>query len=216
MKTSISEQENRTFRLVVKGDLSADGPVLVFGVVYAPGPVDTDQAIMTADNVEALAYEFVASGKLANIDLMHNEKPTGSVVVDSTIIRWENPHFPLGAWVIGVLVSDPALKLAIKNGELNGFSFGGTAFEVQRFALVIQPLKSYGTVEPSTAPGIPEHVHDLELHYDQFGNIVPTRTSVDLGHDHEAGYGTATKTSLGHAHRTKIGAPKLDEAALAA
>ena len=198
--------------MVVKGDLDADGPILVFGLVYAPGPIDTDLAAMTPDNVEKLAYEFVAAGRLANIDLMHNEKATGSVVVDSTIIRWENPYFPIGGWVIGVYVTDPALKLAIKNGEINGFSFGGTAFEVTRFALVLQPLRSIGTTEPSTADGVPEHEHELALDYDDWGLIIPTMTSVVLGHSHEMSKGTATEKAMGHAHRTVIEPPKPEDA----
>lgn len=210
------EKTERKIRLVVKGDLDASGPILVFGLVYAPGPIDTDRAAMSPAEVEAAAYDFVASGRLANIDLMHNERPTGSVVVDSTIIRWENPYFPIGGWVIGVLVSDQALKVAIKNGEINGFSFGGTAFEVTRFALILHPLKSVGTTEPSTADGVEEHVHNLELTYDDWSNIIPTWTTGGGDHEHEMTKGTATGMAKGHAHKVVIKPPKVEESAQAA
>lgn len=205
-----SEQIERNIRLVVKGDLEAAGPILIFGVVYGAGPLDTDRAAMSPEEVEAVAYDFVASGKLSKIDLMHNERPTGSVIVDSTFIRWENPYFPIHSWVIGVRVSDPGLKLAIKNGEINGFSFGGSAFEVTRFALIIQPLKSVGTTEPSTADGVAEHTHDLELDYDNWSNIIPTMTTGGPDHEHEMIKGTATEMAKGHAHRAVIEPPRLE------
>lgn len=198
--------------VVAKGDLDGDGPVLVFGVAYAPKPVDADRAAMDAEAVESMAYEFVASGKLSNVDLMHNERATGSKVVDSTIIRWENPYFPIGAWVVGTMVYDPMLKAAIKRGEINGYSFGGSAFEVVRFALILKPLSSAGTTELSTEPNYPEHDHELTLKYDDAFNIIPTETEEALGHRHIVMLATATEMADGHAHRLVIELPKSETA----
>lgn len=190
--------------LVVKGDPGGEGPVLVFGIVYDPTRVDTDQNAMVAEEIEKTAYDFVASGQLSKIDLMHDKRPTGSKIVDSTIIRWENPYFPIGSWVVGTLVYDPVLKAAIKSGEFNGYSLQGTAFETTRWVLVQHPVKSEGTTELSTEPSFPEHSHSLSFDYDQFANIVPAYTDEVLGHAHKMVKGTATDQANGHAHRVII------------
>lgn len=189
---------------MVKGDLESEGPVLVLGIVYDPTRLDTDQNAMTAEEIEKMAYNFVASGQLSKIDLMHDKRPTGSKVVDSTIVRWENPYFPVGSWVLGTMVYDPILKGDIKSGKFNGYSLQGTAFETTKWVLIQHPVKSEGTTEASTEPGYPEHSHYLSLEYDQFANIIPAQTQEVLGHVHTMTKGTATEMAEGHAHRVVI------------
>lgn len=208
-------QDNSHLRFVTKGDLTGDGPVLVLGIVYDPTRIDTDQNAMTFEEIEKMAYNFVASGRLSEIDLMHDGRPTGSKVVDSTIIRWENPYFPVGAWVLGTLIYDSVLKADIQAGKFNGYSLEGTAFETTKYVIAQHPIKSEGTTEPSTEPEYPEHVHELTLKYDRFSNIIPAYTSEVLGHRHLMSKGTATEMADGHAHRVIIEAAPNDVDAVA-
>lgn len=105
---------------------------LVYGEVYIPMVPDTHGDYMTAENIEAMAQSFVASGRGASIDTEHDGKLNGSVVVESFIARKGDPDFTEGAWVLGVHVSDPALWQQIKAGEITGFSMAGRGVREER------------------------------------------------------------------------------------
>lgn len=110
-----------TSKLVIK----SEDRRLVYGEVYAPLHIDTDKEAMTASEIEKMAHNFLSRGLTNKIDIGHNLQESGSVIVESFIARKNDPDgFIEGSWVIGVLVPEDVWP-AVKNGELNGFSFYG-------------------------------------------------------------------------------------------
>ena len=201
LQTKLHRFEIATF---VKGD--SDGPLIVTGVVYAPGQVDTDGDASTPEEIEKAAYRFIASGKVNQIDIYHNEIPTGSVVVGSWV--WsedDGPRWTPGTWLMKVAIFDPTIKTEVKAGRISGFSFHGDGWSEKTAVWVFHPIVSRGTTELSTDDGpLPPHDHDLELKYDDKAVPIQTRTGPRLGHSHIVKAPGATESEFGHAHRLII------------
>ena len=93
---------------------------LVYGEVYAPNRPDADGEFMTVEEIRKAAHEFVRSGKMDQLDLMHNGKAIkGCSIVESFIARKDDPVFLPDSWVVGVKVGDMPLWNQIKKGEIN-------------------------------------------------------------------------------------------------
>jgi hypothetical protein len=181
------------------------GPLIVAGVVYQPGDIDTDGEAVTKEDIEAAAYLFLASGRINRIDIYHNEILTGCRVVASWVFDADGEYWVAGAWVMKVAIFDPAIKRLVISGEISGFSFQGDAMAEKKPAYIMHPLVSTGTTEKSSYKGpMPIHDHALELHYDDKGEIVRTRTGITLGHYHDVKYLGATELTLGHAHPLRV------------
>ena len=76
---------------------------LVFSEVYAPNRPDSDNCFMEAHVIERMAHNFIASGKVSQIDLFHNNKIVEDCfVVESFIAREGDPTFIVGSWVVGI------------------------------------------------------------------------------------------------------------------
>ena len=185
--------------------LKSEEKRLIFGEVYVPYEIDSDGETMAPEDVERMAHEFLSSGKVKKIDVQHNGKESGCVVVESFIARENDPDgFKEGAWVLGVLTT-PEVWKAVKSGELNGFSFAGPTEKVSVEAEVLMAVRIFGETEKSEDDGLlPPHSHKLEAEVDENGNIVPTRTSEELDHSHAVLRTTATEVEMGHAHRMII------------
>ncbi|MFH0822771.1 MAG: XkdF-like putative serine protease domain-containing protein [Pseudomonadota bacterium] len=177
----------------------------VTGVVYAPLMVDTDGEAMDSAEIERMAHRFLADGKTDRIDVFHNGCPVQAAIVESFISGAENPDFPTGAWVVTMKINDDNLWTRIKKGEINGFSWAGTAVPSPRSVPVSHPVKAEGTVEPSTDAGlIAPQDHALELLFDEQARIIPTFTEEAVGHRHRVVGATATESTIDHAHRMVI------------
>jgi hypothetical protein len=188
-------------KLVIKSEEER----LVYGEVYAPLHVDTDGECMTADEIKKAAHAFLASGKVSKIDIQHNQKESGCVVVESFLARKEDPDgFIEGSWVLGVYVPIEETWQAIKSGELNGFSFFGLAHRVPVTANVVVTRKMVGVTEKSTDDNFPEHEHPLDLSFNTDGRLLPGDTGYTMGHAHVVANATATKSEMGHSHRIQI------------
>lgn len=99
---------------------------IVLGVVYEPDVRDTDGNFMNAKEIEKMAYRFMEQLRNADIDKEHNGKVgVYGTVVESFIARDGDPDFPVGAWVLGVHVTDRDTWAAIEKGEVTGFSLAG-------------------------------------------------------------------------------------------
>lgn len=103
----------------------------VFGEVYAPDIVDTDGESMTAEDIRKMAHDFIATGKVKELDTNHNHKICGAEVVESFIARSGDPDFAEGAWVLGVRMPDGPLWEMVKSGEINSFSVDTLVTKVQ-------------------------------------------------------------------------------------
>lgn len=188
-------------KLVIKDD--ADAPMRVYAEVYVPLAMDTDQDAMRDKEVEDMAHDFLKSGRVLKIDINHDLQESGCAVIESYIVRYENPDFKLGSWVLGVEIYDPELKDAVRKGDLNGFSFYSD--DLKETTVVDVPVtivrKLAGTVEESTSPDIEKHDHESIIEFDEDGNVVPTFTSEVLEHRHPILRTTSTETEADHAHR---------------
>lgn len=175
---------------------------IVYGEVYSPFEVDTDGDAATPEEIEKAAHEFLSSGKVNNIDLLHNFKATGSQVVESFMVEKGDPRgFAEGSWVLGVKVNDPDLWNSVKDGKINGFSLAGQSIKVPAKVTVTEIQSLEGTTEKNTDSIIPPHSHDVSLAFDEKGFIVPTLTKEAMGHSHMVKAMTATEMEGGHAHR---------------
>lgn len=106
------------------------------GIVYSPNEVDAQLDTMAPEEIEAAAWrsmENLAKGRF-RIGLEHevfeiDGSPVG-VVVESYI--WRGPDWEMGgarvkpgSWIMGVIWHEKVWEL-VKNGEITGFSMGGT------------------------------------------------------------------------------------------
>ena len=92
---------------------------IVFVEVYAPHVRDTDGNFMTAETIEKMAYDFLASKE--NVQISKN------CIVESFIARKDDPDFTQGAWVVGIHVPDKEIWQQIEKGDLTGLSIESKA-----------------------------------------------------------------------------------------
>ena len=173
---------------------------VVYGEVYVPNRVDTDHETVSEKDVEKMAWEFLASGKMSKIDVQHDLLESGCSVVESFVARkgWE--PWVDGAWVMGVKCTDDIWK-SVKSGELNGFSFYGTSKKVPAKVLVEVAKQIAGVTEQNTEDILPPHDHTFLINFDNKGNIVSGKTDIVMEHGHTIKHGTATEEELAHRHR---------------
>lgn len=103
---------------------------LVYGIVYSPDEIDTDEDFSTADEIEKAAHLFMKNAFSGNVDKDHSFVPAGAFVAESWIVKAGDPIFPKekpGAWAVGIKVEDDAIWKEVKDGEINGLSMGGFA-----------------------------------------------------------------------------------------
>jgi hypothetical protein len=181
-------------KLVVKQEAELQ---IVLGEVYAPNRPDAQGEYMTAIEIRKMAHEFIRSGKMGQIDLMHGNKlMQGSSVVESFVADDSDTRFLPGSWVIGVHIPDPALWASIKKGDINGFSME---------ALVTRHDMDVEIEIPPVVTGLTskneDHEHKFFVTYDDKGEFKGGMTDVVNGHSHVIVAGTHTQDTQGHRHR---------------
>lgn len=185
-------------RIVVKSEAKR----LVYAEVYSPLHVDTDNEAMLAEEIEKAGHAFLASGKVDRIDVRHDTKKSGCLIVESFIARKNDPDgFIEGAWVLGVKVVPDELWEKVLSGELNGFSFMGSVNRVPVKAQVRVARKMLGETEDAGGELVPKHFHELSISFDEDGTVVPGQTDESQAHVHPIGRATATEKALEHSHR---------------
>jgi hypothetical protein len=170
---------------------------LIFGEVYAPDRPDAQGEYMTAPEILKMAHEFIRSGKMGQIDLMHGNKVVkGASVVESFVADEADSRFLPGSWVIGVHIPDEALWASIKKGEINGFSME---------ALVTRHEYEVDIEIPPVVTGLTskhdDHQHKFFVAYDENGQFKGGITDTVNGHFHSIVAGTHTQDAAGHRHR---------------
>ena len=178
---------------------------IVMGAVYVPNSVDSDGEFMAEEDVRKAAYEFLATGKVSKIDVMHNFEESGCMVVESFIARKGDPDFTTpGTWVMGVEITDDTIWSDVKSGKINGFSFAGLVHK-QKIIAEVEVTKSLsGITEKSLIDIVPEHDHEFSLFFNDNGRIISGKTDNKLGHDHVIVASDATEKALDHAHRITL------------
>jgi len=185
-------------RLVIKSEAKR----LVYAEVYAPMHVDTDGEFMTEEHIERMAHKFLSSGKVTKIDVQHDQKESGCVIVESFLAREQDPDgFIKGSWVLGVKVIPDELWERVQKGELNGFSFQGYIHKTPVKATVVVARKFIGETEESAVGVLPPHRHTVSLSFTEAGRLMAGRTSREFDHDHGVKRATATEMEWEHAHR---------------
>lgn len=174
----------------------------VYGAVYAPLEVDTDWETITPEDLKKMAHEFIAQGKVLNIDWQHNRIPTGAEVVESFIARKGDPDYPEGAWVLGVRVPEGPLWEEIRKGRINGFSVDMSVLKVpKRVAVDIARIALGVTEENVNGDEVPRHRHEFYVEFDSQGRVVLGTTETVQGHRHEIISTVRTEETDGHSHR---------------
>ncbi len=171
---------------------------IVYGVVYAPGVLDTYGEFMTAVDIEQMAHRYLKSADLKNsIDTRHDNNPTSSYPVESFIARKGDPDYPEGAWVLGVKVPDEVLWNRMKSGELNGFSFEAMVVPVE-MNIQYEVIRDHVGPTERTA----DHEHMLFVQVGEDGKVIGGSTSKAAdGHVHLITRASVTETVEGHSHR---------------
>lgn len=171
---------------------------LIYSEVYAPNRPDSDGAFMTADNIKQMAHRFIASGKMGQIDLFHdNNVVDGCVVVESFIAREGDPTFIEGAWVVGIYIGNDTVWKAILDGTINGLSVEAITFEEE----VTVTLENSGEITGYTTT-IHDHKHTFKVFYDEEGNFLGGVTDEVDGHYHKITVGTVTGYATDKAKNT--------------
>jgi hypothetical protein len=170
---------------------------LVYGEVYSPDRPDAQGEFMRREHIQKMAHDFLRSGKMAQIDVLHNNKVVpGCCVVESFIAPEDDKVFIPGSWVVGVHVGDPDLWGRIKKGEINGFSMEALVTRHDRDVhLDIPPLVRGTTCK------FEDHEHQFFVSYDPKGNFKGGVTDSVNGHFHTILRGTHTEVANGHTHR---------------
>ena len=191
-------EKDKLRQLIIKSDEER----LVYGEVYIPLDVDSQEEAMTAEEIRKMAHAFLEKGLIEKIDVNHNKEDSGCVVVESFIARKDDPDgFIEGAWVLVTRVIPDELWEKVKSGELNGYSFHGSGQSVTLDAEVDMPVYGNGDTEESLDGPLPPHSHGLSVKFDNDGKIIACETDESLSHVHDVKKATSTDPSFGHSHR---------------
>lgn len=188
-------------RIVIKSEEEH----FVFAEIYSPNHVDTDGEAMTAEEIRKMAYRFLSEGRTRKIDVQHNQRESGCIMVESFIARKNDPdEFIQDSWVAGLIIPAGEMWEKIKKGELNGFSFFGEVRKVPARAKVTVMRKMVGETEDSIEGGLlPPHSHGITLKFSSDGRIESGETNEEFDHIHKVLRATATEVNeeWEHGHR---------------
>lgn len=114
----------KTFRRFFKGK---DRQIL-YGIVYEPDFVDSQDDFSSADEIEKAAHNFLV--KARKVKVQHDEVAKASVVesyIAPADLNVGGNAVRKGSWVLVIKVNDSELWSEIKEGKYTGLSMGGTA-----------------------------------------------------------------------------------------
>lgn len=108
----------------------AEDERFVMGVVLEPETTDSQGDIYSADVIRQTAHNFMA--KFQNIGLQHKKIVNGKVLILESFLapsemKIGKAAVKKGTWILAVRVTDDQMWLAVKKGDLTGFSIGGSA-----------------------------------------------------------------------------------------
>ncbi len=91
---------------------------LVYGTVYQPNVKDADGDWACRETIKKAAHDFLRGGGNANVDIQHDEKPSGAHVVESYLDE-------KGAWQVAIQMDPQSAEFKkVQKGELKGLSMG--------------------------------------------------------------------------------------------
>lgn len=171
---------------------------IVYGEVYAPNTLDTYGEFMLPEDIEEMAHRFLKTDLSNSIDTNHDNVPNGSYPVESYIVRWDDPDFTVGSWVLGVKIPDDDIWNKVKSGDLNAYSFQSLVSPVKYEAEIDVIRDHAGLVEKHKSDG---HDHAFFLQLSDEGQVIGGETSLVNGHRHKIMRASITEKASGHNHR---------------
>lgn len=170
---------------------------IAYGEVYAPDRPDAQGEFMRRDWIRKMAHEFMRSGRMDQIDVLHDNKVVkGCSVVESFVADDNDPRFIPGSWVIGVHIPDKGLWASVKKGDINGFSMEALVSRHEQDVDMEIPPVVMGRTSKSE-----NHEHQFYVSYDDEGQFKGGVTDTVNGHFHTILAGTHTQNAEGHNHR---------------
>jgi len=103
---------------------------MVYGIVYSPGEVDSQDDTATADEIEKAAHNFLKQKRIDKVDADHDYDPDEGFVAESWLTKADDPMFPddpEGSWAVGIKIEDDETWELVKSGEYSGLSMAGSA-----------------------------------------------------------------------------------------
>lgn len=175
----------------------AEEQQIVYGEVYAPDRPDAQNEYMNREEIRKMAHEFLRSGRMDQIDVLHNNRVVkGCSVVESFVADEGDPRFIPGSWVVGVHIPDRELWERVKKGEINGFSMEAFVSRHEKEVEIEVPPVLTGKTSKSE-----DHDHTFYVAYDEKGQFKGGITDTINGHYHRIVAGTHTEEADGHTHR---------------
>lgn len=113
--------------------MKTDEERFVLGIVLVPEEVDSQGDIYSASEIRTAAHRFME--QFQNVGLMHRDLVNEKVkILESFIAPADfgigSQSVKKGTWIMAVRVLDDRLWGAVKDGDLTGFSIGGSAVRV--------------------------------------------------------------------------------------
>lgn len=179
---------------------------IFYAEVYVPNVPDSQGDFASIEEVRKFAHRFLANGRVHKIDRQHNNKETGSVVVESFLAREGDTDFIIDAWVVGIHVPDKAIWKDIKDHKINGLSFEGFVHKRPQIVEMEVPEK----IEGVTKIGDDEepHDHDYVVRFDDKGNFLGGRAlpgkSEGADHPHIIKHSSVTEEGGPRAHKHRF------------
>lgn len=105
---------------------------LVYGPVLVPETFDSQDHIISVDEIEKSAHEFLALFNIyTGMGVMHEELNADIIPVQSFIAPVDytlgDEEIKKGTWMLVSKVLDDDIWQQVKDGELRGYSIGGKA-----------------------------------------------------------------------------------------
>lgn len=177
---------------------------VVYGEVYSPNTLDTQNDFMSAEVIEKMAWDFMRRG-VKEVDVEHDRQPVNAHPVESFVARPGDPDFAEGSWVLGIHIPDKSVWAKVEKNEINAFSMWGTGQRERRVVEVDIP--DDGIVRGTTLLQKDEdgHAHEFELRFspDTGRFLGGVAKEGEAGHSHSITKGTVTEAGGedGHTHR---------------
>lgn len=170
---------------------------IVFAEVYAPALLpDSDGDIMSSEEIELMAHNFMKSYSQGSIDVGHDNNIVAATVIESFIARKEDPIFIEGSWVVGIHIEDTEIWKSVKDGDLNGLSMEGIGKGTEREIEIEIPAQVAGKTVKEEG-----HAHKFIVKFDDDGKFLGGSTDEVDGHSHAITSGTVTEENDGHKHK---------------
>lgn len=198
---SVKKQENQ--RVSIKKQ-DAERQV-VWGELYAPNRLDSDNEFMSRETLENLQMTIAKSGFKLPVDLDHkNVSQKDAHIVECFIARKGDPDFIEGSLVVGLHIPNKELWNEVKHGRYNGFSIEALVNKQDREVEVEVPDMIIGETKENDG-----HIHGFTTNLDvvngkiifKSGETLPCKTD---GHVHKIQRWSATEFANGHNHKLSI------------